>query len=118
STQRFDLIALRADRGLHAHLLGDAVAKAPEVDDVTSGAKRRGGLDQGDVVAGAPHPVGERGSGYAGAADGYFHMWFLLFRVLGDSRPLRYAGFVRNARCAKSMIAVLVTASVCGLRQS
>src|SRR5262245_19347959 len=35
-------------------------------------------------------------------------------RVLGDGLHLRYALFVQNARCAKSMIAVVLAASVCG----
>src|SRR5262249_12000234 len=38
---------------------------------------------------------------------------FLRDRVLGNSRLLRYAEFVRNARCAKSITAAFLISSVC-----
>jgi hypothetical protein len=59
--------------------------------------------------------MGECGSGDAGTADGDSHGLPLFgVRLLGGARALGYAEFVRIARHAKSVVAVLLVTTACG----
>ena len=67
------LIAALQHLVLNTHPLRDPVPGAPEVDDVATGPRLRGRFDQRRLVAGAPQPIGDRGTGDTRPADGDPH---------------------------------------------
>ncbi len=73
-----DLVAAFQNLGQQAHLLGDVVADAPEVNDVAAAAQLRRLLDEQHLVAGFEQPVGEGWTGDAGSINGDFHEVLLL----------------------------------------
>ena len=55
------------------HLLGDVVARPPEIDDVAAGPRRGRRFEQHRLEAELAQPPGQRGPGYAAADDRHPH---------------------------------------------
>ena len=72
---------------MRLHLLGDVVAEAPEVDDVTAAAEARRLLDEQHFVIRFQQPIGERRTRDAGAVDCDFHIGLLAQRGQNGLRP-------------------------------
>ena len=59
--------------GQQAHALGDVVAGAPEIYEVSAGAQVGCGFDDGGSVAVVDEPVGESGAGNSRAGNQNAH---------------------------------------------